>query len=588
MKLTGGGIALKKESFVLQFFWKHKGSYFIGLIFMLCSSYIQTLFPKVLGNTIDVLGTVNFDKSHVTQNIIYMIIIGIAVFICTYTWRNFIIRNARALECSLRETLFIHFQQMSPAFYHQRKTGDLIAYAINDIGAVRMTFGPATAMSINGLSLCVITIFSMCQIVNIKLTLLCLLPIPVIVFLMLRIGKVIQKRFRIVQKSFAAISDRVQENIYGNRVIKAYVQEEAELKKFEELNNEMVDANINLVKVSSMLSPMIELCFSISFVLNLIIGGNMVLNGSVTLGDFVAFNTYLTMLMGPVISIGRIINIFQRGMASYRRIQDILEVEPDITDGEAMINTPIVGNIEFRNLSFTYPGSSKKAINEINLSIKAGESIGIIGATGSGKTTLANLLLKLFNVERGQIFVDGIDLNDYSLDALRQGFGYVLQDNFIFSGTVEENITFFKSTYEKEEIEEASRISCIYQSIINFEKEFETVLGERGVNLSGGQKQRICLARALIRKPAILILDDALSALDSITESEILKHFNSLERNQTELIISHKVSSVKDCNLIVVLENGWIVEKGNHEDLMKIRGHYHGIYEEQANDNADV
>lgn len=551
---------------------------------MLIACYVQTLFPKVLGRTIDILKVSNFDISRVKLNIIYILIIALGAFLSTYAWRNLIIRNSREFECELRDRLFTHFQKLSPEFYNRRKTGDLIAYAINDISAVRMTLGPATAMSINGIAICAAAIYSMLQSVNLRLTVICLAPIPIIIVVMLQVGKLVQKRFRKVQESFSAISDRVQENIYGIRVIKAYVQEDEELKNFEKLNNNMMDANMDMVRVASMLSPIIEICFSISFVVNLIVGGNMVLKNTISLGDFIAFNTYLTMIMTPIISIGRIINILQRGMASYKRINEIFNTEPDITDGKAMIDKEIKGCIEFKNLNFAYPGSDEQALKDICLTINQGENLGIIGRTGAGKTTLSSLLLKLYNVEDGKIFVDGIDINHYRLDALRNGFGYVPQDNFLFSATVKDNIGAFKKAYSMEQVKKAAEASCIYENIIDLQDGFNTILGERGVNLSGGQKQRIAIARAVIKEPAVLILDDSLSAVDTITEQRILENFKDIRKDKTAIIIAHKISSVQDCDQIIVLDKGRICESGTHNELLKKGGLYYDIYREQWKD----
>lgn len=571
---------MKKKDVIINFFGEHKVSYLIGIMFMFLSAWIQTLFPTILGQAIDTLKQSHF-KYEAMISYIWMIIgIGFGTFLCTYAWRNFIIRNARILECELRERLFKHFQKLSPSFYNEHKTGDLIAYAINDISAVRMAFGPATAMSINGLSLCIASIYSMSKSIDWRLTLMCLLPIPVIVFIMLKIGHFIRIRFRRVQELFAKISDRVQENIYGIRVIKSYVQESSEIEKFEQLNDEMLQANMKMVQISSILSPTIELCFSLSFIMNLIIGGDMVLKGEISLGDFVAFNTYLTMIMNPVISIGRIINIIQRGLASYQRLHEIFDVEPEIDENEEGWSGSLDGEIQIKNVSFTYPNAPTYALKNINLCIKPGERLGIVGKTGSGKTTLMNLLLKLYPIKEGEIYFGKYSLDDYSLAAIRNQVSYVPQDNFLFRATIAQNLSFFKSDYTQDEYDEATKISCIYDTIMNFPHQYETVLGERGVNLSGGQKQRLSIARAILRRPSLLILDDSLSAVDAMTEQQILSHFSQL--NQTAIIISHKLSSVKDCHKIVVLEEGRIIEEGTHHQLMARRGMYYEMYEEQS------
>lgn len=569
------------KKIILNFLKNNKISYIVGIFFMLLTAYIQTLFPKVLGDTIDILKIENFSFQIIKIKIVYILFIAVAAFLTTYGWRNLIIVNSRNLECHLRELLYDHFQKLSPEFYNRRKTGDLIAYAINDISAVRMTFGPATAMTINGIVISGISIYLMCGTVNWKLTLLTLMPIPLIIFFMIKIGKLVQIKFRRVQENFAAISDRVQENINGIRVIKAYVQEDWENESFEKLNMQMMNSNLELIRVSALLSPLIEIAFSISFMINLIVGGKMVQNGTISLGNFVTFNGYLLMIMKPINSIGRIITIFQRGVASLKRLNEIFDVKPEIKDGSRKITKSFKGEIEFKDLNFSYPNTEGYALENITLKVSKGITVGILGKTGSGKTTLANLLLKLYNVPANKILIDGIDLNDFSLETLREGIGYVPQDNFLFSATIRENISFFKDIYKEDDVEEAARISSIHDSIMNFPDGFETTLGERGVNLSGGQKQRISIARAIIKKPTILILDDALSAVDTVTEAEILSNLRRERKKKTTLIIAHRVSALKDADLIIVLNKGRIIEKGTHKELLKRGGLYYETYLQQ-------
>jgi ATP-binding cassette subfamily B multidrug efflux pump len=569
---------------IVEFFKKHRISYIIGILFMLLTSYIQSLFPRVLGNTIDVLKTDNFVFDFVKINILYILLIAIGTFISTYAWRNLIVVNARNLECHLREKLYNHFQKLSPEFYNHKKTGDLISYAINDVSAVRMALGPATAMTINVFLICGISIYSMSKIISLRLTLMTLIPIPFIIFFMMKIGGLVQKRFRKVQENFSSISGRVQENIYGIRVIKSYVQEEAEAEKFEILNDAMMDSNLDMVKVSSFLSPVIEISFSISFVMNLIIGGNMVLNGEISLGDFIAFNGYLTMIMRPIVSIGRVINIFQRGIASIKRLDEIFNVSPAIQDGVKMIDSAIEGEIEFNNLSFSYSVSDKKTLEHIKFKIPKGYTVGIIGKTASGKTTLSNLLLRLYTSSPDEIFIDSVDINDYSLETLRSSIGYVPQDNFLFSASIKDNIKFFKDAYTDLEVEEAAQISSIYESIMEFPNGFDTMLGERGVNLSGGQKQRISIARAIIKNPPILILDDSLSAVDTITESKVLRSIKKSRIGKTTIIIAHRISTIKHADFIIVLDEGGICESGTHTELIEKGGLYYDTYKSQHKD----
>ena len=346
----------------------------------------------------------------------------------------------------------------------------------------------------------------------------------------------------------------------------------------------MAKSNLDMVRISSYLSPVIEICFTISFVLNLIIGGNMVLKGNISLGDFIAFNGYLTMIMAPIISIGRIITIFQRGMASLNRLNEIFDTNVEIKENEDSIKTSIKGSIEIKNLSFSYPGSKETVLNDINLSIPKGHTLGIIGKTGSGKSTLVNLLLRMYNVQKGMIFFDGIDINDYKLKTLRDSFGFVPQDNFLFNASISDNIKFFKEIYSDEEVIDAAKNSCIFESIMDFPDGFNTILGERGVNISGGQKQRISIARALIKNPEILILDDSLSAVDTITETQILKNLKKARKNKTSIIIAHRISQVIDADEIIVLDKGKISERGTHLELIEKGGLYYDIYKSQFNE----
>jgi ATP-binding cassette subfamily B protein len=572
------------RNIIITFFKKHKVSYIIGVSFMLLSSYIQSLFPKVLGDTIDILGINNFSFKLIKFKIIYILLIAVATFISTFVWRNLIIVNARNLECHLREKLYNHFQKLSPEFYNRRKTGDLISYAINDISAVRMALGPATAMTINVLAICSISIYSMSKIINLKYTLITLIPIPFIIFFLLSIGRLIQNRFKSVQENFSSISGTVQENIYGIRVIKSYVQEDAESEKFEILNNAMMGSNLAMVKAASFLSPVIQFFFSISFVINLIIGGNMVLNEIITLGDFIAFNGYLTIIMRPIISIGRVINIFERGIASFKRLDEIFDVVPKIPDGAKMISSAILGEIELKNLSFSYDSTDKIVLQNINLKIPKGYTLGIIGKTGSGKTTLVNLLLKLYASPQEKIFIDSVDINDYSLETLRSSIGYVPQDDFLFSASINDNINFFKDVYTDYEVETAAKVSCIYESIMKLPNGFDTTLSERGVNLSGGQKQRISIARAIIRNPSILILDDSLSAVDTITESKIVENINKCRIGKTTIITAHRITTIKDADFIIVLDEGKICEHGTHNELVSKGGLYYETYKSQHNE----
>ncbi|MEK3683294.1 ABC transporter ATP-binding protein [Paenibacillus sp. FSL R10-2736] len=569
------------SSVLLRFFKSRKLSYIIGFAFMFAASFIQTLFPKVLGSAVDLMKNNGFEPGQVLTQVFWMVLIAAIVFLCTFLWRNIIIANGRNLECYIREELYRHFLKLSPGFFSSRKTGDLIAYAINDISAVRMTFGPATAMSFNGIVICISSVYFMFASVSPSLTLLTLSPLPFIILLMLFSGRKVQTRFRIVQNQFGAVSDRVQENISGIRVIKAYVQERSEMEKFSELSSRMKQANLDLIKVSAALPAMIEFGFAVCFVMNLMFGGRMVLRGEISIGDFVAFNGYLSLIVSPIVSIGRIVTIFQRGLASLGRLNDILRVQPEIKDLPNAVPIQPEGAMELRQLTFYYEGSDVPALREISLVLPKGHTLGIIGRTGSGKSTLASLLFRFFNVKPGHILLDGRDINDYALDPLREGLGVVPQDTFVFAASVKDNIVLFKDGYTDEDVQHAAALSQIAGSIEAFPDGYDTLLGERGVNLSGGQKQRLAIARALIRKPAILILDDALSAVDAVTEGQILNSLRQTRKGKSNILISHRVSGIMEADEIIVLDKGRIAERGTHEQLMKKGGMYYDIYTEQ-------
>jgi ATP-binding cassette subfamily B protein len=511
-----------------------------------------------------------------------MLGVVVAVFLLKFIWRYLLIGNCRYLECHLRDHLFQHMQSLPLSFYSNSKTGDLVAYAINDVQAVRLIFGFGSIQTLEGSILAIISIVFMVQTISPLLTVLAFAPIPVAVYIMVKVGKHIRGRFRKVQEAFAAISEKVQENISGIRVIKAFAQEKEEVDNFLKYSQRRVDTQMDLTRVSALLGPCAQICFGISFLLFIVYGSKMVIDQAITLGDYVAFNSYILAIMGPVTNISRIIDVWQRGGASYKRLAAIFDSPPasSLSSEDCGVGG-MKGSLEIRNLNFTYPGSNKKALRNINLKLEQGKTLGIIGKTGSGKTTLVNLLLRLYDVGDGHIFFDGIDINKIPVDMLRECIGCVPQDNFLFSTTIRRNIEFFRSIYSEDELEEAARLSGVYENIASFPDGFDTIIGERGTTLSGGQKQRISIARAIIKNPSLLILDDSLSAVDTKTEEEILGNIRRLLEERTGIIISHRISTVMHADEILFMTGGKIVERGTHEQLMEQKGRYYELYKAQ-------
>ena len=498
-----------------------------------------------------------------------------------FTQRRVLINMSRHIEYDLRNDFYSHLQKLPFEFYQSHRTGDLMARATNDLSAVRMVVGPALMYSMN-------TVFAMALIIPImasiswRLTLLAFMSMPLVAGATHYFSRRIHDRFERVQEYFGTVSNRAQESLAGVRVIRAYTQERAEKISFSRVNREFVDRNLGLIRLSGVFHPILQFFIGLGFIAVLWYGGRLVIGGSITIGEFVKFSLYLGLLVWPMIALGWVINIFQRGMASMGRMNQIMSIEPAIADtGEARDIKEIEGEIEFRNLTFAYNGTDRASLKDINLRIPAGQTVAFVGAVGSGKSTLMNLVPRLLDAEAGQVLIDGRPIREIPLQVLRSSIGYVPQETFLFSETIAENIAFGVESATEKEIEEAAGQAGIAEDILEFPKGFQTLVGERGITLSGGQKQRTAIARALIRRPRILILDDALSSVDTYTEEKILKHLRRIMRGRTSLIVSHRVSTVKDADLIVVLEDGVIAERGTHDELIARGGLYAELYEKQ-------
>jgi ATP-binding cassette, subfamily B, multidrug efflux pump len=578
---------------------KYRGRLLLGTLCVSLSNLAAVASPQFLKYAIDSLGKSISEEKLVFYSlmiVLFAVLEGVFLFLM----RKIMIGVSRYLEYDLRNALFAHFLSLSRRYYQDHKTGDLMSRATNDMNAVRMLLGPGIMYSVNTIIGIIVVLFFMLRI-NRMLTLFALVTIPVVSLAVRYFGAKIHQRFEKIQAAFSEMSARVQENLAGVRVIRAFTQEEAEIEEFKRLNQEFVGKNLQLIRTWGMFYPMLGTLFGVGGVFVLWFGGREVMAGHITLGDFVAFNAYLGMLAWPMIALGWVINIMERGSASMGRINEIFDSQPEIEDRSVLVQhtslapqkhslsdlssqelapaREIRGEVEFRNLSFGFNGSL--VLKGINLRIPAGSTFSIVGETGSGKSSLVNLLARVYDFDEGEILIDGLPIKDYPLKTLRSQIAYVPQETFLFSETLRENIAFGVEQTSSEAVHQAARLSQILPDVEEFPRKFETVIGERGITLSGGQQQRTAIARALIRNPRILILDDALSSVDTYTEERILTALKQVMRERTSILISHRISTVKFADQIVVLRGGAIVERGTHEELLRQQGYYADLYQKQ-------
>lgn len=562
---------------------KYRIKIFTGFIFILISIGANNLYPLIIGAAVD-----DLTKGVYRHTMLEYALAGIGLIIISgfflFLIRQKIIVVSREIENDLRHDFFAHLQTLPATFYDTRSTGDIMAHATNDISNVRNFVGPGIMYSMQTFTRTVMTLFILFSI-NPSVTLLALAPLPFITFIVYKVGKLTFSRSKKVYEIFSDMTTKAQEVLSGIRVIKSYVREEHEVNEFDKLSADYLKKNLSLAKVQSFSFPMMFLLTSLSIIIVIYFGGIKVMEGTMTLGNISSFVIYLGQLTWPMIAFGWIINLVQRAAPSMQRLMNIICTKPDITDNKetdfSITAEDIKGEIEFRNVSFKYHYSANYALKNINLLIRKGTTLGIIGHTGAGKSTLINLIPRFREATEGNIYIDGIDIKKIPLKILRESIGIVPQESFLFSNTIEKNISYSKDEINAEEVIGSSKIASLYNDVINFPDGFNTILGERGITLSGGQKQRTSIARAVYKKPDILILDDSLSAVDTKTEEEILEGLKNVMSSRTSIIISHRISTIKNANNIIVLSGAEIKEEGTHNELISLGGIYCDIYNKQ-------
>lgn len=563
------------------FFYQKRKSYSIGIASLVIVAILQLIPPRIIGIVVDEIEQNIITADSLTFWLIILALSAIGQYVLRYVWRVQIWGNAAKLEQIMRKRLFYHFTSMDNEFFHKYRTGDLMAHATNDLRGLRMVAGGGILTMADALSVGLTTLFAMIFVVDWRLTLIAVIPLPLLAITSRVLGKKLHLRFRDAQAAFSHMNDKVQESIQGMKVIKTFGQEKEDIKELEVQTDNVVDKNRQVYKIDSLFDPAITFIMGISYFLTILIGGLLITNNEISIGDLVTFINYIGMLVWPMFAIGRLFNIIERGSASYDRIEALLQEESSIVERQGAIDTPIKGDLEYQIDQFAYPDDDKPTLQNIHFNLKKGHTLGIVGKTGAGKTSIMKLLLREYDQYRGSIKYGGKDIRDYTLDALLTNIGYVPQDNFLFSASIRENIRFSDPSIPQEQVEAAAKLADIHEDIISFPDGYDTEVGERGVSLSGGQKQRVSIARAILTNPELMILDDSLSAVDAKTEESILSGLKSVRNDQTTIIAAHRISSVMHAEEIIVIEDGTIVERGTHDELLAQGGWYEDMYKQQ-------
>ena len=583
---------MKELQFINKYFFKYRTKLLLGLLITIIARVFSLFAPRLIGNSLTAVekflqnpdGNLEQIQNVLLINILIIIGTTLASGFLTFWMRQTIINVSRYIEFDLKNEIFWHYQKLTQRFYKNNRTGDLMNRISEDVGKVRMYVGPAFMYSVNTISLFVIVISYMISIAP-ELTLYTILPLPILSFTIYKLSRIINIKSTLVQEMLSKMSSFSQEGFSGIAVIKSYNLESKINANFNDLATESYEKNMSLVRVQAWFFPLMILLIGSSNLIVIYVGGNQYINGEIEIGVLAEFIIYVNMLTWPVAVVGWITSIVQQAEASQKRINAFLKEQPEIEDGIGL-QGKIEGNLKFKNVTLRYPETNIQALNNISIDIPKGTTVGVIGNIGSGKTTFLDLISRLYDPSKGTIELDGNDLKKYRLEELRSAIGYVPQNAFLFSESIEDNIRFGAIEAKEEDIIKATKKAAVHQNITEFKEGYKTLLGERGVTLSGGQIQRVSIARVFIKDPKILLLDDCLSAVDTDTEEEILKHLKSVSKDKTTIIVSHRISSIKHADKIIVFENGQIVQQGKHIDLVGVEGYYQELYEKQQSDNS--